>query len=102
MPAFASRPASTTVTKSGAPSWMASSRTQVSAECRSQSQFCPISVPPSAVASGSAANALHSGGSCPPAWAALAANMISVRVLIARTSSNFAPAPSAMPRISSR
>ena len=104
IPVLASSPASTTVTKSGPSSWCTSSTTQVSAACSSQSQFCPINVWPSALRSGVTANAEHSPtrrvslATC----RAFAANMTSVRTLIASTSTSSSPAPSAMPRISSR
>ena len=49
IPVLASRPASTTVTKSGPGILVHLEHDQVSAACRSQSQFCPISVGPSAL-----------------------------------------------------
>ena len=74
----------------------------VSAACTSQSHVCPISVGPP-VRPGSAANAVHSSGSPGRAASrALAAQMISVRRLIASTSSSVTAAPSAIPRSSSR
>ncbi len=97
-PVLASNPASTTVTYEGPSSCSASRTTTVSVQCGFQSQFWPISGCPPAVPAGSTANAVHS----PAAWRATAANMTSVRTLIARTSSTESPAPSAIPAISSR
>ena len=76
----------------------------MSNECSSQSQFCPMRVWRFALASGSTANDVHSAGvrACSSAARAFAANMISVRVLMASTSSNATSAPSATPCISSR
>ena len=53
---------------------------------------------------GTLANALHSAGilAVVGAWRALAAYITSVRTLIASTSARSRPAPSAMPRNSSR
>ena len=106
MPAFASSPASTTVTYRGPASCSASSTTSVSAQCGSQSQFCARMVWPESVTAGSAAIAVHSPGAREPALSrasrALADSMISVRTLSARIASNSCPEPSARPRISSR
>ena len=111
-PALASRPASTTVTKAGPSSGLASSTTSVWAEWSSQSQFWPRSVAAAGVSgAGTTAKALHSAGSgrklaetraARGAWRALAAYITSVRTLMASTSARSSPAPSAMPRISSR
>ena len=101
IPVFASSPASTIVTKAGPSSGSHSSTTAVSKACVFQSQFWPTST--GRPSSGTAANAVHSRvrGSTAAALRALAANITSVRTLIAITASNGTPAPSAMPRISS-
>src|SRR5258706_5307190 len=107
IPVLASRPASTTVTKSGASSWRDSSTTTVSAVCGSQSQFCPSSVGPGRPGAGATANALHSGGPVragpapAAAFPALAADTTPVRTLIAGTAAKSNPAPSATPPIAS-
>ncbi len=107
-PALASRPASTTVTKSGPSSGLASSTISVWAEWSSQSQFWPRSVAVrESPGAGTTAKALHSAGGTGTrvargAWRALAAYITSVRTLMASTSGRSSPAPSAMPRISSR
>ena len=100
-PSFASSPASTTVTKAGPSSGRASSTTVVSSVWTSQSQVWPASTGPP-VRLGSAANDVHSSGSGSAAPRAVAANMISVRTLMASTSSSGTPAPSAIPASSSR
>src|SRR5260370_800020 len=68
IPVLASRPASTTVTKSGPASCLASSTTAVCDECGSQSQFWPVSVGPGTPGAGTTANALHSA--TPRCWCA--------------------------------
>jgi hypothetical protein len=104
IPVLASSPASTTVTKSGPSSCLASSTTTVSLVCGSQSQFWPIRVEPPRPGGGTTANEVQPSWACrwAAAWRALAANITSVRTLMASTSPGSRPAPSAIPLILSR